>query len=116
MTNVIPLDPKKRILASLRPASLSEAQAAVAVLAKALPIMPSILLAQLVVARLAARCSSAASMRLLLLLPPRPPWPRARCESPALALGIASLLIGFASLPGFQARARGLAAHSTRLP
>jgi hypothetical protein len=42
MTNVIPLDPKKRILASLRPASLSEAQAAVAVLAKALPIMPSI--------------------------------------------------------------------------
>ncbi len=74
------------------------------------------LLAQLVVVRLAARCSSAASMRLLLLLPPRPPWPRARCESPALALGIASLLIGFASLPGFQARARGLAAHSTRLP
>jgi hypothetical protein len=42
MTNVITLDPKKRILASLRPASLSEAQAAVAVLAKALPIMPSI--------------------------------------------------------------------------
>jgi hypothetical protein len=40
--NVIPLDPKKRIEASLRPADLSEAQAAVAVLAKALPIMPSI--------------------------------------------------------------------------
>jgi hypothetical protein len=42
MTNVIPLDPKKRIEASLQPASISEAQAAVALLAKALPIMPSI--------------------------------------------------------------------------
>jgi hypothetical protein len=33
-----------------------------------------------------------------------------------VALGIASLLIGFASLPGIQARARRLVAHSTRLP
>jgi hypothetical protein len=40
--NVIPIDPKKRIEASLQPAELSEAQAAVAMLAKALPIMPSI--------------------------------------------------------------------------
>jgi hypothetical protein len=37
--NVIPLHPKK---AALRPADLSEAQEAVAILAKALPIMPSI--------------------------------------------------------------------------
>lgn len=42
MSNVIPMDPKKRIEASLQPASPSEAQAAVAMLAKALPIMPSI--------------------------------------------------------------------------
>ena len=42
MSNVIPMDPKKRIEASLQPASPSDAQAAVAVLAKALPIMPSI--------------------------------------------------------------------------
>lgn len=42
MTNVIPLDPERRFETSLRPASLSEVQTAVAVLAKALPIMPSI--------------------------------------------------------------------------
>jgi hypothetical protein len=42
MSNVIPLDAKRRIEASLQPASLSETQAAVAMLAKALPIMPSI--------------------------------------------------------------------------
>src|SRR3984893_17828058 len=65
------------------------------------------LLAQLVVVRLAARCSSVASMRLLLLLPPRPPWPRARCESPALALGIASLLIGFCVAAGFSGACEG---------
>ena len=42
MSNVIPLDPKKRIEAALRPASPGDAQAAVAVLAKAPPILPSI--------------------------------------------------------------------------
>jgi hypothetical protein len=42
MSNVIPLDSKKHIEAALRPASPGDAQAAVAVLAKALPILPSI--------------------------------------------------------------------------
>ena len=42
MSNVIPLDPQKRIEGALRPASPGDAQAAVAVLAKALPILPSI--------------------------------------------------------------------------
>jgi hypothetical protein len=42
VNNVIPLDPKKRLEISLRPAELTEAQEAVAVLAKALPVMPSI--------------------------------------------------------------------------
>jgi hypothetical protein len=40
--NVIPLDPKKRPEAAVRLADLSEAQEAVAILVKALPIMPSI--------------------------------------------------------------------------
>lgn len=42
MTKVISLDPKKRIAAPLQPAKLSEVQGAVTLLAKALPIMPSI--------------------------------------------------------------------------
>ena len=42
MTNIIPFDPEKRLEASLRPASPSELQTALAVLAKAIPIMPSI--------------------------------------------------------------------------
>jgi len=42
MSNVIPLDAKRRVEASLQPASLSETQAAVATLTKALAIMPSI--------------------------------------------------------------------------
>ena len=42
MTKVISLDPKKHIAASLQPAKLSEVQGAVTLLAKALPIMPSI--------------------------------------------------------------------------
>jgi hypothetical protein len=42
MSNVIPFDQEKRLETSLRPASPSEVQTAVSVLAKAIPIMPSI--------------------------------------------------------------------------
>ena len=60
--------------------------------------------------------SSAASMRLLLLLPRRPLWPRVRCEVSGVGIRYCLSVTGFASLPGIQARARRLVAHSTRLP